>query len=349
MAEVSWKFLAPVGKPLSFALGLLNAMALATAHAQIDYSDAPPSFGSPSHTMSSNLYMGECVDDEPAAQPDANAGGDDTGIDSGTVFGLCSDFDPSPPNPFRDDEDILEIFTVTDGQSSPQFDVNIINTSGGPATVKCWIDYNGNGIFENSVLESPPSATVTTSGSTATILFSDTPAAANAATGGVTYLRCRLGSNPAEVVDPVGAASDGEVEDHRVIVYEQISVCPAGTVQVPFSWNSFAWSGPGNGITGVTGVEVGSTNETALLFYNDSLGFPRILTVNAQIIDPNERNCDGDPYAQGFGLPYGPYNPVTAADGTQRTPWVSDHTGSLTNPNTSSCSRKGTRVNGGNF
>jgi hypothetical protein len=171
-----------------------------------DYSTLSNDNG-PSHTLDANLFMGACVDDELDGQQNATAIGDDNGTETTVTQGTCTTA--------NDDEDAITPPSLLDQQIAPTIDVAIINTTANPATVACWIDYNGDGVFDNA--SERGSNTINASG-TVTITMPDVPATANADTGGNSYLRCRTASNAADVANSTGTAANGEVEDYPIII-----------------------------------------------------------------------------------------------------------------------------------
>ncbi len=113
----------------------------------------------------------------------------------------------------QDDEDGLPEpsfdLALTEG-TSPAIRVNVTNTTGSAAALYGWIDYNGNGVFENTTERASVSVPNGTTG-TVTLTFPAIPAG----TAGTTYTRFRLSTDSA-AANPTGAASDGEVEDYVV-------------------------------------------------------------------------------------------------------------------------------------
>ena len=97
--------------------------------------------------------------------------------------------------------------------AQPTVNVNVTNTTGSGATLYGWIDYNGDGVFDNASERAQAAVPDATSGGIVTLTF---PAVPEGFTG-TTYARFRL-STDAAAADPTGPASDGEVEDYAVAI-----------------------------------------------------------------------------------------------------------------------------------
>jgi uncharacterized repeat protein (TIGR01451 family) len=150
--------------------------------------------GGASHTIVAGLLMGTSVDGETNGQPNAAANGDDT--------------TGSP-----DDEDGVTVADLTLTQGSPaNVRVRATNTTGSPATLYGFIDFNGDGDF----LDANETATIAvptgSSNVEFTLPFGTVPLGSDAST----YARFRL-SNQAGLTAN-GASTSGEVEDYPVII-----------------------------------------------------------------------------------------------------------------------------------
>ncbi len=170
-----------------------------------DYSTLVSDNG-PRHTLDATLFMGTCVDDEVNGQQSANADGDDSGASNINTYGTCATA--------NDDEDSLTPPSLQDGQVAPSFNVSVVNTTGADATLACWIDYNGDGVFNNATERG--AVTVANAATSATITMPNVPATAVADTGGASYMRCRIATLSADVANSTGSAANGEVEDYSV-------------------------------------------------------------------------------------------------------------------------------------
>ncbi|MDC8014618.1 DUF6923 family protein [Tahibacter soli] len=193
-----------------------------------DFGDAPDSFGT---LLASNgarhaaanlnvgantapLMLGATIDAEADGVPDPGALGDDgTGID---------------------DEDVLfGSITLQPGTTSASLDVPVANATGGPANLYAWIDFNGNGVFNAAEAGNcPPVPAAVTS---VTCTWSGL---APLVDGFETYARLRLTTQTLAAgtapnggdARAQGPASDGEVEDHRVVVATTLPL----TCEAPF-------------------------------------------------------------------------------------------------------------------
>ncbi|WP_229663328.1 CshA/CshB family fibrillar adhesin-related protein, partial [Microbacterium album] len=168
-----------------------------------DFGDAPDSYGTtlanngPRHTIVPGLTIGTKIDFDPDGQPSPLADGDD--------------------NNRIDDEDAFSSRVVLNpGATSVTLTVPVTNTTGQPATLYGWIDSNGSGRFEASEFAS---VTVPDGATSVELPFVGIPATVD---GTTPVIRLRLTSDVL-VDDPatpdvderaLGAASDGEVEDH---------------------------------------------------------------------------------------------------------------------------------------
>ena len=169
----------------------------------------------PRHTISSDLYLGSCVDADFDGSPDMDAGQDSFGGDDnfvGTVSGTCTDFD---------DEDGVTLATPLIPGAEACLDVTAASATG-TALLNGWIDFNGDGDFVGDSAEkltftsingSPVSTQdgLIVNGSATRQYCFDVPSDATF-DGGETHMRFRVST--AGGLDATGAASDGEVEDY---------------------------------------------------------------------------------------------------------------------------------------
>ncbi|GEM_PF-1198032 len=150
----------------------------------------------PRHAIVNGLKIGAIVEGDDGSLQNANATADDT---SGT-----------------DDEDFNlsdSLFLVQGAAGSIK--VNVTNTIGSAATLYGWVDFNRNGVFENSERSSVAVSNGTNNG-TVTLNFG----APAIGTAGNTFARFRL-STDAAAAAPTGAAANGEVEDHAITILTQ--------------------------------------------------------------------------------------------------------------------------------
>ena len=199
---------AEVSDPVGLALNgeVEDHPVAVTSNLVVDYGDAPDTGANtgtgnyntlaadsgPSHTIVSGLMIGASVDGEADGSPNADADGDDS---------------------VGADEDGVTIadLSLIEGTSEPSVGVTVTNTTGSPATLIGWIDYNANGVFE---LSEGASANVPTGSNSlgVTLVFPAVPAN----TAGTTYARFRLSTDTG--LTPTESASDGEVEDYVVSI-----------------------------------------------------------------------------------------------------------------------------------
>jgi uncharacterized repeat protein (TIGR01451 family) len=181
-----------------------------------DFSDAPATYGTPSHTVVAGTRLGAIdPDSEAAAQPSATATLDDT---TGT-----------------DDEDGINLPTLNQGQTA----TITATVAGAGGYLQGWIDFNGDGDFAdageqvaNNIQDNLVGDTNNTAG---TIAFSvNVPA--NAVTA-QTYARFRWSSTLN--LDATTDATNGEVEDYALTIFAQFepelpnSVC---------TMNAYGWA-----------------------------------------------------------------------------------------------------------
>ncbi|WP_028650265.1 GEVED domain-containing protein [Nocardioides halotolerans] len=169
-----------------------------------DYGDAPDSYktllGSdgPHHTVTPGLRLGADSEFDGDGQPTVGADGDDT-------------------NRIDDEDGVAAPITQATGQTTT-VTVSATNTTGAGATLAGWIDLNSNGSFDAAERVTKP---VPANSGTATYTLAFPAAVTNADT----YARFRLlPGAPADPL-PTGAATAGEVEDHRVAGAVPVVTC----------------------------------------------------------------------------------------------------------------------------
>ncbi len=185
--------------------GALHILFLTPPH---DYGDAPDrgagsasddyrttrNDNGPAHAIDSRLSLGVTVDADTGSLQDDIANADD-------VDGA-----------FPDDEDgivsVLDLSAVE--ESSPTVAVLVTNSMPIQASLYGWIDYNRDGVFDNT-LERADVTIPAASGSARYVLTFPTVPADSA---GSTYARFRV-STDVDAADAIGAVDDGEVEDYR--------------------------------------------------------------------------------------------------------------------------------------
>lgn len=164
---------------------------------EVDAMKATPSVLNPPKT----IYLGSTgPDSEPQSQFSANAEGDDGSGQSaqpGTLF-------------YKVEEDaIAPKTTISVLESGQPYTMNLrCNASGVfKNTVAGWIDFNQNGIFDESE-RSLGTCSGTQASLSWTLPFDLKP--------GHTFVRLRIGSDSQQVSSPTMISDDGEVEDHRI-------------------------------------------------------------------------------------------------------------------------------------
>ncbi len=188
----------------------------------LDYGDAPGTYGTtsgtngPNHLVNPNLYLGTCVDGDNNGQPDPMAGlmqGGDDNNNSQSQIGTCG---------AGDDENGIVLFeTPMIPGYTACIRVTAVNTTGVPAVLQGWVDFNGNGTFDaNEQITTgsfaPAGASIPNGGVVNMQFCFEVPANATFA-GGQAFSRFRL--SPTGGLSPTGPAVApipmGEVEDYK--------------------------------------------------------------------------------------------------------------------------------------
>jgi hypothetical protein len=174
---------------------------------RVDLGDAPDSYGTllnskgPSHILSEDLKIGSLVDFELDGIPSIDALGDD--------------------NDESDDEDGIASFaTLKEDNTQYEVSVAVTNTTGQPATLSGWIDFNIDGKFTNN----ERAQIVVPNGATSAIL---SWTGLSGLVKGDSYLRLRLATDASEVDNPsgdAGSAVNGEVEDYTIVIETALPV-----------------------------------------------------------------------------------------------------------------------------
>ncbi|BAU65082.1 hypothetical protein STA3757_24610 [Stanieria sp. NIES-3757] len=221
---------------------------------QIDYGDAPDTSastgigdyittsvnGGASHGIVTGLTIGSSIDK-----------------DNGTLQNTAATADDISNTGATDDEDGITSFsTLKTDDASYSVTVNVINTVGA-ANLIGWIDFNQDGIFQNT-----EAATVSVANlagvQSKTLTWSSLPSNTKA---GTTYARFRLSTDSALTTSySIGAATNGEVEDYQLTVtgvdYGDAPDTSAGTGAGDYTTTK-ANSGASHTI--VSGLSIGST------------------------------------------------------------------------------------------
>ncbi|MBK8036990.1 MAG: putative Ig domain-containing protein [Verrucomicrobiaceae bacterium] len=181
----------------------------------------------------SNLRLGEFVDAEASVAPNSAATTDDT--TGGT-----------------DDEDGVTVPASITQNASATVTARVLNTSGANGFLHAWIDFNNDGVFNNTIyttaggerLEAVRTITTGTGTTTAQNITFTVPS--NASPGAQRGVRVRFTNQNATT--PTGASGTGEVEDYVVtIACKAITVNPTslanGTVGIGYSQTVSATGG----------------------------------------------------------------------------------------------------------
>lgn len=189
----------------------------------LDYGDAPETATSynsllasdgPRHTIDPNLYLGDVV-----ADPDSDAYREGTDTN-----GDASDDDDN------NDENVAQLLNGVTGfpslavtDTSYQLIIDVFNNTGSAANVYAWIDFDGNGVFDEDEIGTVSGGTVGSSGSlqAVTINWAGLGSSVDIVQG-ISYARFRVTTDTLTFVNDGGAAeradgaaSDGEVEDYQ--------------------------------------------------------------------------------------------------------------------------------------
>lgn len=157
-----------------------------------DFGDAPASYGAAEHLVDplTPVYLGVCVDTEPATQPSTGAIDDDDNPGTSSV-GSC----------FDDENGVLQ-GTPLQTCETTSFTISS-NTAG---LLDAWMDFNGDGDFND------PGEQVFTNNALVAGLNARNIAVPCNATSGITYGRFRVSTAGGQT--PTSTANDGEVEDY---------------------------------------------------------------------------------------------------------------------------------------
>jgi uncharacterized repeat protein (TIGR01451 family) len=172
----------------------------------LDYSDAPSSYGSASHTIVSGTYLGTTITADSAAYNSAQADGD-TGDDGITLNGAASG------------TYILNAST----ESTTNNTISINPKTNGFASL--WIDYNQDGDFADAG-EQVLNDQAVSSG-----IQNRSFNVPTSAIPGYTFARVRYSTTIGTANTPTGTASNGEVEDYVFKVQKTTAplACSAGS------------------------------------------------------------------------------------------------------------------------
>ncbi len=153
------------------------------------------------HVISPGLSLGGVVDDETDGQPQAKALGDDDGSAGDDEDGVAfPEFIQTAARPVG----------ILSPGSNPQLTISATVPPGEDAFLNAWIDWNGDGDWDDAGEQIATDVTVVSGTQTLSILV---PVGA---VTGTTHARFRLSTE--EGLLPTGTALDGEVEDYAVFI-----------------------------------------------------------------------------------------------------------------------------------
>jgi len=172
-----------------------------TTHNVRDYQTLKANEG-PSHLIIDGLFLGDTVDMDVDGHPDNLAIGDD--LDN------------------IDDEDALSIFSSMDARpgGTIRLPLNVTNTTGDTAYIIAWVDWNGDGDFDNLT----ELATDIKDGADGVFLpYLEINIADNTVLNQLLGFRVRLSNEPN--LDALGIAYSGEVEDYLLGIECPQAIC----------------------------------------------------------------------------------------------------------------------------
>ncbi len=226
-------------------------VALQPAASTTDWGDAPDTYltnsgsGGPNHTAGATLYLGAGAPDveSGAAVSSAGATTDDA---TGT-----------------DDEDAATFSALTVGWAGQNYTANVsaTNTTGSPATLRGWIDFDRNGAFDSN--ETASTTVANGFSGTAQLVFTVPGDIA----AGASFARLRISTSAIAAADVGGSRPNGEVEDHPLTIGAAVNSI-SGTVFRDFNDDGAhdtsadpAHGGIRNGVEpGVAGITVTAYN-----------------------------------------------------------------------------------------
>ena len=190
---------APDGEVEDYATTMLAVAGTGNTNAgagHVDWGDAPAAYPvlaadyGASHLINDGLCLGAGVDAETNGQPHINARGDDNN---------------------GDDEDGVNISALTRSPNPLAFETVQVNVQG-QGYLNAWIDFNGDGDWNDAGEQIVTSKFITVGGNPNLISFH---VPGNTVLG-ATFARFRYGVDAA--VPPTGGANEGEVEDYKVTI-----------------------------------------------------------------------------------------------------------------------------------
>ncbi|RMF39161.1 MAG: hypothetical protein D6753_14465 [Planctomycetota bacterium] len=203
----------------------------------VDFGDAPQSYGVARHGFLDGLRLGANWDSEQASQFSDTALGDD----------LNGPTDANG-NVIDDEDGVVLSRPLVAGSTNNRISVTATNTTGAPAFLQGWVDFNQDGDFNDigeQIITDFELGTGTTS-----IAF----AAPGNALLGDTFARFRY--SPLRDIGPTGEVLAGEVEDYRLTIVDTLNLAvddrfsvPRNSVQNPLDVLANDFKLPGESLT----------------------------------------------------------------------------------------------------
>jgi uncharacterized repeat protein (TIGR01451 family) len=226
----------------------------------VDYGDAPDtaigtgtgnykttlSDNGARHILVSGLRLGSQIDADNGTLQNTNADADDT-------------------NGTPDDEEGVTSFAAltTEINKSYTVPVNITNSTGNPAYLVGYIDFNRDGDF-NDAGEQSATVTIANNATTNPRSFNVSFTTPNTIVTGTTYARFRLSATQAQAESSIGLANSGEVEDYP------LTITPAVPPQLKLLKRITNVTRAGNNITPPTSQPFTSFNEDGIANNDDN-------------------------------------------------------------------------------
>ncbi|RYY00259.1 hypothetical protein EON78_01655, partial [bacterium] len=205
VTRLQFEAISSTGVDASFGNFLDSVTAFTTTSCySVDYGDAPDTYGTLNassgakhYTPTTTLKLGtNAGDSEADGQPSVGAIADNT-------------------NSINDEDGVTSfttLSTLTPSSTTYSLQVNVSNTSGNPSNLRGWIDFDGNGTFDDD--EASTNLVVPTATTGNVIL--NWPAIPSGTTNGIRYARIRLTTDSLAETDDLGGKSNGEVEDYQI-------------------------------------------------------------------------------------------------------------------------------------
>jgi hypothetical protein len=192
---------------LILAVAVSSDLPIASAAPQDykDWGDAPSIYPTTSnsngarHILGSGVYLGDCVDAESDGQPTPDADGDDTHTGS-PVYGTCAHG--------TDEDGVTFVSPLFRGRTA-----DIVVVANEACALSAWMDFDSDGDWEGENLFPGGRALVAGANPLTFTIPSDIK-------GGLTYARFRCTTDGP--VSYTGEASNGEVEDYVVTIYDEV-------------------------------------------------------------------------------------------------------------------------------